>query len=111
MQTAPIAAGDSIAQVDRSTRPWKTDPTGESQRNPDPALRRVLDQQSEQLTAPFVYPTKIRKIVSTTNAIEPLNVSMRRILRTRRAFPHDERRPSGVTWPAEHGQAKDPISE
>ena len=33
---------------------------------------------------------KIRKVIYTTSAIELLNRSMRKILKTRRAFPNDE---------------------
>ena len=42
------------------------------------------------MTGFFAYPPEIRKVIYTTNAIESLNSSMRKILKVRRAFPNDE---------------------
>ena len=36
------------------------------------------------------YPPEIRRVIYTTNAIESLNRSLRRVLKTRGAFPNDE---------------------
>ena len=44
----------------------------------------------ERLTVFFDFPPEIRKVIYTTNAIESLNYSMRRILKKRGAFPNDE---------------------
>lgn len=55
-----------------------------------PTIHRSWDQHWEQLTAFFAFPPEIRKVIYTTNAIESLNSSMRKILKTRRAFPNDE---------------------
>ena len=41
-------------------------------------------------TAFFDYPPAIRKVVYTTNAIESLNYSLRKIIKGRGAFPHDD---------------------
>lgn len=38
----------------------------------------------------FDYPPEIRRIIYTTNAIESLNHSMRKVLKNRKAFPTDE---------------------
>ena len=43
-----------------------------------------------RLTPFFDYPPAIRKVVYTTNAIESLNYSLRKIIKGRGAFPHDE---------------------
>lgn len=43
-----------------------------------------------RLTVLFDYPPAIRKVIYTTNAIESLNYSMRKILKNRGAFPNDE---------------------
>ena len=51
-----------------------------------PTIHRSWDQ----LTAFFAYPPKIRKVIYTTNAIESLHRSMRKILKARRACPNDE---------------------
>jgi putative transposase len=38
----------------------------------------------------FAYPPEIRKVVYTTNAIESLNMTLRKILKTRASFPNDD---------------------
>lgn len=38
----------------------------------------------------FAYPPEIRRIIYTTNAIESLNMSLRKITKNRGAFPNDE---------------------
>jgi len=38
----------------------------------------------------FQYPPEIRKVIYTTNAIESLNMSLRKVIKTKGSFPHDE---------------------
>lgn len=38
----------------------------------------------------FDYPQEIRRIIYTTNAIESMNMSLRKIIKNRAAFPNDE---------------------
>jgi len=38
----------------------------------------------------FDFPPEIRWVLYTTNAIESLNYSMRKVLKNRGAFPNDE---------------------
>ena len=38
----------------------------------------------------FAFPFEIRKIIYTTNAVESLNMSLRKVLKTRGAFPSEE---------------------
>lgn len=38
----------------------------------------------------FDYPPEIRKVIYTTNAIESLNASLRKITKTQRSFPTDD---------------------
>jgi len=38
----------------------------------------------------FAYPPEIRKVVYTTNAIESLNMSLRKAIKAKGSFPHDE---------------------
>ena len=38
----------------------------------------------------FAFPPEIRKIIYTTNAIESLNMSLRKVTKTRSSFPSDE---------------------
>ena len=43
-----------------------------------------------RLSVFFDYPPEIRKVIYTTNAIESLNASLRKITKTRRPFPTDD---------------------
>jgi transposase-like protein len=50
-----------------------------------------LARQLGQYIIPFFqFPPEIRKVVYTTNAIESLNMSLRKLTRNRRIFPNDE---------------------
>jgi transposase-like protein len=44
----------------------------------------------DRLTVLFDYPPAIRRVISTTNAMESLNFTLRKRLKTRGAFPNDE---------------------
>jgi putative transposase len=38
----------------------------------------------------FAYPPEIRRVIYTTNVIESLNMSLRKVLKTRASFPNDD---------------------
>jgi transposase-like protein len=38
----------------------------------------------------FDYPSEIRRVIYTTNAVESLNASLHKVLKQRKAFPNDE---------------------
>ena len=38
----------------------------------------------------FDYPPEIRKVIYTTNAIESVNMSLRKVTKSRGSFPNDE---------------------
>jgi transposase-like protein len=44
----------------------------------------------ERITPFFDYPPEVRRIIYTTNAIESVNMSLRKITKNRGAFPSDE---------------------
>ena len=44
----------------------------------------------DNLTPFFAFPQEIRKVIYTTNAIESMNRGLRKIIKTRGAFPTDE---------------------
>jgi putative transposase len=44
----------------------------------------------DRLTVLFDYPAEIRRVIYTTNAIESLNYTLRKRLKTRGVFPNDE---------------------
>jgi len=55
-----------------------------------PAISPSWRADWERLTVFFDYPPEIRKVIYTTNAIESLNYSLRKVLKNRGAFPSDE---------------------
>ena len=68
-----------------------------------PAWRRPW----EHLVPMFAFPPAIRKMIYTTNALESLHRSLRKIIKTRGSFPSDEAatkllflaiRNAGVHW-------------
>lgn len=44
----------------------------------------------EQVTPFFAFPPEIRRLIYTTNAVESLHRSLRKIIKTRGSFPNDE---------------------
>lgn len=54
-----------------------------------PLIARSWRRDWSALTTYFDYPVDIRKALYTTNAIESLNYSLRRVLKNRGAFPDD----------------------
>lgn len=44
----------------------------------------------DQIIPFFAYPADIRKVIYTTNAIESLNMSLRKVTKNRGSFPNDE---------------------
>ncbi len=55
-----------------------------------PMISRSWTENWEHLTPFFAYPPEIRKVIYTTNAIESVNRSLRKIFKTRGALPSDE---------------------
>ena len=62
----------------------------EKWKNKYPAVIRVWRDQWEHVTPFFAFPEEVRKIVYTTNAVESLNMSMRKVTKTRGSFPTEE---------------------
>ena len=54
----------------------------------------------------FEYPADIRKIIYTTNAIESLNSVIRKAIKNRRVFPHDESALKTIFLAVEHASKK-----
>lgn len=55
-----------------------------------PTIAPLWHRQWEYLTPAFAYPPDIRRILTTTNAIESLHSQLRKIIKTRGHFPSDE---------------------
>ncbi|MDY0292469.1 MAG: IS256 family transposase [Desulfuromonadaceae bacterium] len=55
-----------------------------------PVIGKSWQRNWERITPLFAYPPDIRKAIYTTNAIESINMSLRKITKTRGSFPNDE---------------------
>ncbi len=55
-----------------------------------PSISKSWQNHWSNLTHFFAYPPEIRKVIYTTNAIESLNRSLRKIIKSKGAFPSDE---------------------
>ena len=72
---------DAEAALDRFSECWD---------DQYPAISPSWRSDWARLTVMFDFPPAIRKVIYTTNAIESLNYSMRKVLKNRGAFPNDE---------------------
>ena len=54
------------------------------------AVVRIWRGSWDNIIPFFQFPAEIRKVIYTTNAIESLNMSLRKLTRNRRIFPNDE---------------------
>ena len=55
-----------------------------------PTISRSWRSNWERVVPFFAYPAEIRKVIYTTNAIESVNMSLRKIIKNRGSFPTDE---------------------
>lgn len=55
-----------------------------------PSISKSWLTHWENITPFFAYPAEIRKVIYTTNAIESVNMSMRKVIKNKRVFPSDE---------------------
>jgi putative transposase len=55
-----------------------------------PTIGRSWRNNWERITPLFSYPKEIRKAIYTTNAIESVNMSLRKVTKNRGSFPNDE---------------------
>lgn len=55
-----------------------------------PTIAPLWRRQWDYLTPAFAYPPEIRRLLTTTNAIESLHSQLRKIIKTRGHFPSDE---------------------
>ncbi len=57
---------------------------------PYPTISRQWRKNWDHVTPFFAFPEEIRKVIYTTNAIESMNRGLRKIIKTRGAFPTDD---------------------
>jgi putative transposase len=55
-----------------------------------PTISQMWRRNWEFLTPFFAYPADIRRVIYTTNAVESLNMSLRKVIKTRGSFPNQE---------------------
>jgi putative transposase len=55
-----------------------------------PTISQSWRRNWERIVPFFAYPAEIRKVIYTTNAIESLNMSLRKVTKNRGSFPNDE---------------------
>ncbi len=55
-----------------------------------PAIARLWREHWERVIPFFAFPEEVRKVVYTTNAVESLHMSLRKIIKTRGSFPSEE---------------------
>ena len=55
-----------------------------------PTISQAWRRNWDNLRPFFAYPADIRKVIYTTNAVESLNMSLRKVIKTRGSFPNQE---------------------
>jgi putative transposase len=76
-----VAVEEATAELDQFETEW-----GGQYR----AVVRLWRSNWDNIIPFFQFPPEIRKVIYTTNAIESLNMSLRKLTRNRRIFPNDE---------------------
>lgn len=69
------------AELDKLSKTWN---------DKYPLISRSWKNNWEGVIPFFAYPDYIRKAIYTTNAIESLNMSLRKVLKTKGSFPNDD---------------------
>lgn len=73
-------------------RPYRRLPKDLEGQAKHPIIVATWQRAWENVTSFFVVPPDIRRVIYTTNAIDSLNVQLRKIIKTRGHFPIDELR-------------------
>jgi putative transposase len=55
-----------------------------------PTISQVWRRNWERVTPFFAFPAEIRRVIYTTNAVESLNMALRKIIKTRGSFANEE---------------------
>ena len=81
----PIYRAPTVAAAEEELEAFEAGPWGQKY----PAIARSWRSRWEQIIPFFAFSEPIRRAIYTTNAIESLNSTVRRAVRTRGHFPHD----------------------
>jgi putative transposase len=74
-------AQDASEQLDAFAQKWD----GQC-----PMVSQIWRRHWDRITPFLAYPAEIRKVIYTTNAVESLNMSLRKIIKMRGSFPNEE---------------------
>ncbi len=55
-----------------------------------PSIGMIWERHWENIVTMFNYPADIKKAIYTTNAIESINMSIRKVIKNKRLFPNDD---------------------
>jgi putative transposase len=55
-----------------------------------PTISRMWRRHWERIIPFFEYPPEIRRVIYTTNAVESLNMTLRKVIKNRGSFPSEE---------------------
>ncbi len=78
---AATTAAQAATNLEEFSRKWDSE---------YPSISVSWRTNWERITPLFGYPPGIRKVIYTTNAIESLNMSLRKVTKNRGSFPNDE---------------------
>lgn len=81
-----IYRAETVAGAEAALTAFAASPEGQRY----PTIAPLWRRQWDYLTPAFAYPPEIRRILTTTNAIESLHSQLRKIIKTRGHFPSDE---------------------
>jgi len=74
-------ADDASEQLDVFAQNWDAE---------CPMVSQIWRRHWDRITPFLAYPAEIRKVIYTTNAVESLNMSLRKIIKMRGSFPNEE---------------------
>ncbi len=81
-----IYRAETVAAAEVALERFRLSPLGEQY----PTIAPIWQRQWNYVTPAFAYPPQIRRILTTTNAIESLHSQLRKIIKNRGHFPNDE---------------------
>lgn len=81
-----IYRAPTVAAAEGALQAFAASPDGQRY----PTIAPLWARQWELVTPGFAYPLAIRRILTTTNALESLHMQLRKIIKTRGHFPTDE---------------------
>lgn len=85
-QLRTIYRAETVAAAQSALEAFAASPDGQHY----PTIPPIWARQWDAITPAFAYPPAIRRILTTTNAIESLHMQLRKIIKTRGHFPTDE---------------------